>query len=955
MTSSNTAEIIPISIKKEMESSYLDYAMSVIVSRAIPDARDGLKPVHRRIIYSMNETGVHFGKTYRKSARIVGDVMGKYHPHGDSAIYDALVRMAQDFSMRLPLVDGQGNFGSMDGDNPAAMRYTESRMAKVTHKLIEDIDKDTVDWQDNYDGTEREPIVLPARFPNLLVNGTAGIAVGMATNIPPHNLGEIIDATCLLIDNPESTIDDLTAIVPGPDFPTGGIIMGRTPAINALQEGRGSVIIRGKAEIQEIGSRETIIITEIPYQVNKAHLVEKIALLVREKKIEGISDLRDESDKSGVRVVVELKRDAVGSVVLSQLYKFTPLQTSFGVNILALDHGRPRQMGLKDVLEIFIRFRKEVVTKRTAYELSKARERAHILIGLSLAVANIDEVIAIIRSSPDVGTAKSKLMLQTWNATTIEPLIKLVDDEFNVVKDGRCKFTEEQARAILEMRLARLTGLEQEKLTGELSELAIAIEDYLSILANNSKIMEIIKTELLEVRDQFATPRRTLIEAQNLDEDIEDLIAREDMVVTVTLGGYIKRTPLSTYRAQKRGGKGRSGIDLKEEDATTQAFVANTHTPMMFFSTKGKVYKLKTYKLPLGNPQSRGRSLVNIFPLEQDEKINIILSVPEDVTSWENLDIIFATALGNIRRNKLSDFESIRANGKIAIKLEDNDSLIGVSIAEASQHILLASAEGNAVRCPVEAVRVFKGRDSSGVRGIRLDKDDKVISLSVINGIEINTQIRDEYLNLALETRMKIATILPSVYSKDHELKEESSLHFDKEITLEQLRKTGNEEVADKIEAILKEAECKIDFNKAIDYARNEDFILTITDKGFGKRTSAFEYRVTNRGGKGVTNVKTGEKNGKVCGSFVVTDRDQILLVTDTGKLIRCPVNGIRITGRNALGVTIFRIEGKEKIVSAARITGEEAENNADDVVQPENTEIMDTEVADNSEAGNQE
>ncbi len=927
MSISNIAEIIPISIKKEMESSYLDYAMSVIVSRAIPDARDGLKPVHRRIIYSMQDTGAHYGKPYRKSARIVGDVMGKYHPHGDTAIYDSLVRMAQPFSMRVPLVDGQGNFGSMDGDNPAAMRYTESRMAKIAHKLTEDLDKETIDWQDNYDGSEKEPTVLPARFPNLLVNGTSGIAVGMATNIPPHNLGEMIDATIFLIENSEASLDELTNIVPGPDFPTGGIIMGRTPAINALQEGRGSVVIRGKAEIVDNNGREMIIISEVPYQVNKALMVEKIALLVREKKIEGISELRDESDKQGVRVVIELKRDAVGSVVLNQLYKFTPLQTSFGYNILALDHGRPRQMNIKDVLSSFIKFRKEVVTRRTAFELRKARERAHILVGLSLAVANIDEVIAIIRGSADVAIAKAALMEKDWNATSVEPLIKLVDDEFNVVINGRCKFTEDQAKAILEMRLARLTGLEQEKLTAELNELAKAIEEYLSILADEAKIFKIIKDELLEIKENFATPRLTSIEAQNLDDDIEDLIAREDMVVTVTLGGYIKRTPLSTYRAQKRGGKGRSGIDLKEEDVTTQAFIANTHTPMMFFSTKGKVYKLKTYKLPLGNPQSRGRSLVNIFPLDQDEKINVILPVPEDTSSWEELDIIFATALGNIRRNKLSDFESIRANGKIAIRLEDNDSLIGVSTAKPSDHILLASAEGNALRCPVEAVRVFKGRDSSGVRGIRLDGQDKVISLTIINGTEVNTQIRDEYLDLPVESRLAIAKILPSMYSQDHELKEESSLHFDRKITLEQLRSTGNEEVAEKLEKILNEANCQINFDTAIDYARNEEFILTITERGFGKRTSAFEYRITNRGGKGVTNVKTGEKNGNVCGSFAVTDKDQILLVTDTGKLIRCPVDGIRITGRNATGVTIFRIEGNEKIVSAARITGDENEN----------------------------
>lgn len=920
------SEIIPISIRKEMESSYLDYAMSVIVSRAIPDVRDGLKPVHRRIIYAMNDAGVHSNKPYRKSARIVGDVMGKYHPHGDSAIYDALVRMAQDFSMRLPLVDGQGNFGSMDGDSPAAMRYTESRMAKVTHELVNDIDKETVDFQDNYDGSEREPIVLPAKFPNLLVNGSNGIAVGMATNIPPHNLGEVVDATIAMIERPDITLEELTEIVPGPDFPTGGIIMGRTTAVNALQTGRGSIVIRGAAEIIEQGNKQTIIISEIPYQVNKAVMIEKISSLVREKKIEGISELRDESDKDGVRVVIELKRDAVGSVVLNQLYKFTPLQTSFGVNLLALDYGRPRLMNLRDVLESFIKFRKEVVTKRIKFELNKARERAHILVGLSLAVANIDEVIAIIRNSADVNIAKEKLMEKDWPASQIEPLIKLIDDEHNIIRNGKCKFTDAQAKAILEIRLARLTGLEQEKLSDEIKEISKFIEECLDILGDSIKLMEIIRKELAEIKENFATPRKTKIEAMGLDEDIESLIAKEDMVVTVTMGGYIKRVPLSTYRAQRRGGKGRSGLDLKEEDVTTQVFVANTHTPMLFFSTKGLAYKLKTFKLPLGSPQSRGRSLVNIFPLEQSETINVILALPEEEKDRENMDIIFATAKGNVRRNKLSDFESVRANGKIAIKLEEGDELIGVAVATENDHILLASKEGQALRFPVSKIRVFKGRDSSGVRGITLGDNDKVISLEILNGVTAETAARGEYLKIALEKRIALAKILPSRYSPETELKHTESFNLGKPITLQVLNETGNEEVANKINEILADEQKTISVDEIIEFARGEEFILTVTENGYGKRSSAFEYRITNRGGKGITNIITSERNGKVAASFTVTDRDQVMLVSDQGKLIRCPVEDIRVAGRNTQGVTIFRIDEKERIVSAAKIAGSENE-----------------------------
>jgi DNA gyrase subunit A len=928
MSQTNSAEILPISIKKEMESSYLDYAMSVIVSRAIPDARDGLKPVHRRIVFSMNETGSHYNRPYKKSARIVGDVMGKYHPHGDSAIYDALVRMAQPFSMGLPLVDGQGNFGSMDGDSPAAMRYTESRMDKSAHALIADIDKDTVDWQDNYDGQEKEPTVLPARFPNLLVNGSSGIAVGMATNIPPHNLGEVIDGCCALIDNPDTTLEEITEIIPGPDFPTGGIIMGANPAKAALQAGRGSIITRGKAEIQENGNREMIVITEIPYLVNKAAMVEKIALLVREKKIEGISDLRDESDKSGVRVVVELKRDAVGSVVLNQLYKFTALQTSFGVNMLALDYGKPRLMNIREVLQSFIEFRKEVVTRRTKFELNKARDRAHILIGLSMAVDNIDKVISIIRSSPDVGTAKKRLMQESWKAESVAPLIKLVDDENNIISEGKCQFTEVQARAILEMRLSKLTGLELEKITEELGELAKKIEEYLSILSDITKLMAIIRDEIVEIKEEFAVPRRSVIDPAGFEEDIEDLIAREDMVVTVTMGGYIKRVPLSTYRAQKRGGKGRSGLDLKEEDITTEVFVTNTHTPLLFFSTAGKAYKLKTYKLPMGSPQSRGRSLMNVLPLEQGETINVIMPLPEDEDDWNKLNIVFATKQGNIRRNSLSDFESVRANGKIAIKLSDDDSLVNVAVANEDQHILLATNQGKALRCPIDAVRVFKGRSSTGVRGINLAKGDHVISMQVINGIDIDTEKKTEYLRIPLENRLEIAQILPSVYSPQHNLEGENFANENDEITISSLTESGNKEVADKIEKTIAATENieSLTADDFIHYARNEEFILAITENGFGKRSSAFEYRITNRGGKGIVNIVTNDRNGNVAACFPAFDGEQIMLVTDQGKLIRCPVNDIRVAGRSTQGVTIFKINDKETIVSAARIKVEEEE-----------------------------
>jgi DNA gyrase subunit A len=904
-----SAEIIPISIKKEMESSYLDYAMSVIVSRAIPDVRDGLKPVHRRIIYAMFDAGCHSNRPYRKSARIVGDVMGKYHPHGDSAIYDSMVRMAQDFSMRLPLIDGQGNFGSMDGDSPAAMRYTESRMAKSAHSLIEDLEKDTVDWQDNYDGSEKEPKVLPSKFPNILVNGSGGIAVGMATNIAPHNLGEVIDGCMLMLDNPQATLDELIELIPAPDFPTGGIILGRTGSISAMQTGRGSVVMRGRAEIVEIhGGKEAIIISEIPYQVNKAHLVEKIADLVREKKIEGITDLRDESDKSGVRVVIEVRKDAMASVILAQLYKLTPLQTSFGVNMLALDHGRPKLMNLREVLVSFLEFRKEVIKRRTNFELNKARDRAHILVGLSLAVANIDEVIKIIRNSPDPSTAKKKLMSQWWPAEQIRALIDLVDDSSNVIADGKCQFTDAQARAILEMKLSRLTGLEQEKINEEMAELSKMIEDFLDILSSTPRITEIIKAELIDIKTRFATPRRSIIEASEFEEDIEDLIAREDMVVTVTMDGYIKRVPLSTYRAQKRGGKGRNAANMKDEDVVTQVFVSNTHTPLLFFSTKGKAYKIKVYRLPLGAPNSRGRSLVNIFPLEPNEKINVIMPLPENEADWNNLGIVFATSGGYVRRNSLADFQSIRANGKIAMKLDGTEELIGVSVVDETQHVMLVSKNGKAQRSPAAKFRVFNSRNSTGVRGMKLEGDDKVISMAILNGVEVDIAIREDYLKIPTETRMQITDLL----------------------------KAGESAESPAIAELIKQSESNLSAENIVKYALKEEFILALTVNGYGKRTSAYEYRVTNRGGKGITNIITSERNGNVVATFPIEQLDQIMLITNQGKLIRCPIKDVRVAGRNTQGVTIFRIDDKEQIVSSARITGEAAKEASDEA---ENTE----------------
>ncbi|CAA7616048.1 DNA gyrase subunit A [Magnetospirillum sp. UT-4] len=859
--SSPPSDIAPVTIEEEMRRSYLDYAMSVIVSRALPDVRDGLKPVHRRILYSMKESGYDYNKPFRKSARIVGDVMGKYHPHGDAAIYDAMVRMAQNFSMRLPLIDGQGNFGSMDGDPPAAMRYTEARMARSAHTLIEDIDKETVDFGPNYDDSTVEPLVLPARFPNLLVNGAGGIAVGMATNIPPHNLGEVIDACCAFLDNPEITPEQLMDLVPGPDFPTGGTILGRAGIRSAYLTGRGSVVMRGRCHVEEIRKdREAIVVTEVPYQVNKARMLEQIAELVRDKKIEGVSDLRDESDREGVRVVIEIKRDAIAEVVLAQLYKFTPLQTSFGVNSLALNGGRPEMMPLKAIITAFVAFREEVITRRTIYELGKARERAHVLVGLSIAVANIDDVIALIRSAPDPGTAREQLMARAWPAMDVEPLIRLIDEPGRAIVDGAYNLSEAQAKAILDLRLHRLTGLERDKIGDELREIGVQIQEFLEILSSRPKLLDVLRGELIEIRTQFATPRRTTIEDAEFEADIEDLIAREDMVVTVTNTGYIKRVPLSTYRAQKRGGKGRSGMSMKDEDFVNQVFVVNTHTPVLFFSSTGIAYKLKVYRLPLGTPQAKGKAMVNLLPLGEGETISTIMPLPEDETTWSELNVMFATSVGDVRRNLLSDFVDIRANGKIAMKLGESEKLIAVLPCSSADDVLLATRNGKAIRFCVEDVRVFKGRDSTGVRGIRLESGDQVISMSILKHVDFGMEARDAYLRGDL---------------------------------------TGPD--AERMSA-------------------DEQMILTVTENGYGKRTSAYEYRITGRGGQGIANIDLTDKNGPVVASFPIEHADEIMLVSDGGTLIRMPVDDIRIAGRKTQGVIVLRTAEGERVVSAARL-----------------------------------
>ncbi len=893
------SDVSPVAIEDEMRGSYLDYAMSVIVSRALPDVRDGLKPVHRRILYSMKENGYEYNKPFRKSARIVGDVMGKYHPHGDQAIYDAMVRMAQDFSMRLPLIDGQGNFGSMDGDRAAAMRYTEARMARSAHSLIEDIDKDTVDFQPNYDDSEQEPTVLPAQYPNLLVNGAGGIAVGMATNIPPHNLGEVIDACCALVDDPSLGIDALIEnYVKGPDFPTGASILGRQGILSAYRTGRGSVVMRGRASIEEIRKdRFAIIITEVPYQVNKARMLEQMAECVRDKKIEGISDLRDESDRDGVRVVVEIKRDAMAEVVLNQLYRFTPLQTSFGVNMLALDGGMPKMMNLKEILQAFVDFREEVIRRRTIYLLGKARDKAHILAGLAVAVANIDEVIALIRAAKDSATARRQLVEREWPAADVEPMIRLLDEPGRAVVDGKYRLSEEQAKAILELRLHRLTGLEREKIADDLAELGREIEYHLSLLASREKLLGVLRGELMEMREQFATPRRTDIEESEFEHDIEDLIQREDMVVTVSNNGYMKRVPLSTYRAQKRGGKGRSGMSTRDEDFVSQVFVVNTHTPVLFFSSTGIVYKLKVYKLPLGSPTSLGKAMINLLPLDEGESISTLMPLPEDEESWADLSVMFATASGSARRNSLSDFTNVKANGKIAMKLDDDDQLISVQVCSESDDILLASQNGKCIRFPVTDIRVFSSRSSTGVRGIKLAGGDRVISMSVLSHVKAEISQRDDYLQSVSASRR----LAGGDYSDRPEDK-----------AADEARARRLEEPA------------------FAEMAENEEFILTITDDGFGKRTSAYEYRISNRGGQGIASIDLKRPKGQstsVVASFPVATDDQLVMVSDGGQLIRCPVADISTVGRSSRGVTIFKVADEERVVSVSRLSEDDDED----------------------------
>lgn len=881
---------VVIDITEEMQRSYLDYAMSVIVSRALPDVRDGLKPVHRRILYSMYEAGYHYNKAYRKSARIVGDVMGKYHPHGDSAIYESMVRMAQDFSMRLPLVDGQGNFGSIDGDSAAAMRYTESRLAKAAHSLLNDLAFETVDFRANYDNSEHEPTILPAVIPNLLVNGSGGIAVGMATNIPPHNLGEIIDAACAYVDNNNISIEEICAIVKGPDFPTGASIMGVRAIHNAYATGKGIILIRGKASIEESKGRESIIITEIPYAVNKAKMVEKIADLVREKKIEGISDLRDESNKSGIRVVVEIKKDIEANVVLNQLYNYTQLQTSFGINMLAIDKGMPKLMNIKEILAAFISFRKEVINRRTLYLLKEARAKSHLLLGLRVAIDNIDEVINIIRNSADTAEARERLLAKNWNIDqSIINLIALIEIDYRNTS-GDFKFSELQVKAILEMRLARLTGMEKEKIETELNKLADEIQEYLSILNSEAKLFALLKSELLAIKSEFATPRLTDIDPMEASGyDIEDLMSREDMVVTVTLGGYIKRVPLSTYRAQNRGGKGRMALSMDDTDATTQVFVGSTHTPILFFSSFGQVYYLKLYKLPMGSPQSKGKALVNILPLEKGETITNIMSLPENTEEWKDLYILFATSLGGIRRNSLADFSHIPSNGKIAIKLSEGDSLIGVRLAKDNDHVFLATFEGKAIRFPIEKVRVFKSRSSDGVISMKLNPKDRIVGMTVLEGVMNSMEIRDAFLDIPLEKRRLIAS---------GELK-------NLQLTLTD------------------EQQSPLDFGVIEEMAKGEQFILSVTENGFGKCTSAYQYRVTNRGGSGITNLAISSKTGNVVSVLPVGITDELILVTNTGKMIRCKLDNVRITGRNTSGVILFKTSKGEKVVSASLVAEE--------------------------------
>jgi DNA gyrase subunit A len=900
-------DITTVTIEDEMKRSYLDYAMSVIVARALPDVRDGLKPVHRRILYSMKVNGNEWNRGYRKSARIIGDVMGKYHPHGNLAIYDAMVRLAQDFAMRLPLIDGQGNFGSMDGDSPAAERYTEARLARVADSLLDDLDNDTVDFQPNYDETEREPKVLPAGFPNLLVNGAQGIAVGMATNIPPHNLGEVIDACCAFLDDGAITVEQLMEYVPAPDFPTGGMILGRTGTHAAYKTGRGAVILRAKSHIEEIRKdREAIVFTEIPYQVNKARLIERIAETVREKLIEGISDLRDESDREGVRVVIELKRDAEPDIVLNQLYRHTALQTSFGVNMLALNGGRPELLTLRDVIAAFVAFREEVITRRTSHLLAKARERAHILLGLLIAVANLDEIIALIRNAPDPATARAGLAARAWPSADVAPLVALVGEPGrDVAEDGTYRLSDEQARAILDLRLQRLTGLERDKIAEELRGLISEIAGYLEILRSRPRLIEVLRIELLAIKDRFATPRRTAIEDVEFEADIEALIQREAMVVTVSHAGYIKRVPLSTYRAQRRGGRGRAGMAIREEDFLNQVFVASTHAPVLFFTSSGRVYKLKVHRLPVGTPQSRGRPMINLLPsLASGETISTVMPLPEDEESWGDLAVVFATANGYVRRNALSDFGNVMANGKIAMKFEGEDAddrLIAVATCTDANDVLLATRNGKSIRFPVSDVRVFAGRSSVGVRGIRLLGDDQVISLSILRHEEIAPDERNAYLSLAARRRRQT----------DEESETVAEVPFEPEEA--EGEPTGEE--------------ASISEETFADLAQREEFVLSVTEKGFGVRSSAYDYRITGRGGQGIDNMDLSRRGDAIVAVFPVGHNDQVMLVTDGAMVIRCPVDDIRIARRRSQGVVIFKVGDGERVVSVARLPEVSEEN----------------------------
>jgi DNA gyrase subunit A len=897
------SDIRPISLIDEMKRSYLDYAMSVIVSRALPDVRDGLKPVHRRILYSMHENNYTPDRPYNKSARVTGDTMGKYHPHGNQAIYDALVRLAQEFSMRLPLIDGQGNFGSVDGDPPAAERYTEVRLARPAMALLDDLQNDTVDFQPNYDGREREPVVLPAKFPNLLVNGAGGIAVGMATNIPPHNLGEVVDACIAYLDNPAISVDELIEIVPGPDFPTGGLILGRTGIRSAYHKGRGSILMRGRVTTETIRKeREALIVTEIPYQVNKAAMIEKIAELVREKKIEGIADIRDESDRQGMRVVVELKRDAMADVVLNQLYRFSPLQSSFGCNMVALVGGKPDQLSLKDMVRAFTDFREEVVGRRTKFLLRKARDRAHVLVGLAIAVANIDEVIAVIRKAPDPAAAREQLMARDWPARDVVALVELIaDPRHKVSAKGTYRLSEEQARAILDLRLQRLTALGRDEIGDELAKLGEQIGDYLDILRSRARIVGIVKDELTALKAEFGTPRRTEILEMAGEVEDEDLIQREDMVVTVSHKGYIKRVPLSAYRAQRRGGKGRAGMATREEDFVTRIFIANTHTPVLFFSSRGMAYKMTVWRLPAAAPQARGKALVNLLPLDKDETITTILPLPEDEKSWEQLDVMFATNYGSVRRNKLSDFIEVRQNGKIAMKLDSGDRIVGVQVCNEQQDVLLTSREGQAIRFPAGDVRVFKGRESPGVRGIKLGKGDEVISMAILGHVVASPAERAAYVRQANMMRRGGGEIQePEVDAEE----------------------TGGETVV-------------LSPERYAELSAHEEFVLTVSENGYGKRTSAYEYRISGRGGKGIIAMVVNQRNGKLVASFPVEESDQIMLVTDGGQLIRVPVQDISVMGRSTQGVIVFSTAEGERVVSVEHIPDENGDESGEgDAVQ---------------------